>query len=183
MERPEAEKLVKKRLGGGNLFKHTLAVEAVMRRLARRFGQDEDKWGLTGLLHDIDYQETADDPARHSMVGADELAAMGLDADIVDAVRSHNDHHGLPRTTDLSRALYCSDPVTGLIVAGALVHPERKLAALDTDYLMNRFGEKSFARGARRDTIEACSDLGLDLREFLGLALEGMEDCSSRLGL
>lgn len=183
MQRTEAEKLVKKRLGGSNLFKHTLAVEAVMRRLARHFGEDEDRWGLTGLLHDIDYQETADDPARHSQMGADMLAEMGLDDDIVEAVRAHNDYHGLPRTTNMARALYCSDPVTGLIVAGALIHPDRKLASLDTGFLMNRFAEKSFARGARRDTIEACSDLGLELEEFLGLALEAMQEYSDRLGL
>ncbi len=183
MERQEAEKLVKDRLGGGNLFKHTLAVEAVMCRLARHLGEDEEKWGLTGLLHDIDYAETADDPERHSMVGADMLEEMGLEEDVVEAVRSHNDRHGLPRRTTMAKALYCSDPVTGLIVAGALVHPDKRLASLDTEFLLNRFHEKSFARGARRDTIEACSDLGLELEEFLGLALDGMQEVSDRLGL
>lgn len=183
MERSEAEKLVKKKLRGGNLFKHTLAVEAVMRRLARHLGADEDKWGLTGLLHDIDYAETAEDPARHSMVGADMLKEMGLEEEVVEAVRSHNDYHGLPRRTTMAKALYCSDPVTGLIVAGALVHPDKKLASLDTEFLLNRFQEKSFARGARRDTIEACSDLDLDLEEFLALSLEGMQEVADRLGL
>ncbi len=183
MRREDAEKLVKKNLGKGNLFKHTLAVEAVMRGLARHFGEDEEQWGLTGLLHDIDYQDTGDDPARHSQVGADMLAELGLDPDIVDAVRSHNGYHGLPRNTRMARALYCADPVTGLIVAAALVHPERKLAALDAGFIMKRYGEKAFARGADRGTIAMCSELDLELEEFLGLALAAMQQTSDSLGL
>jgi len=183
MDRQEAYKLVKKHLKNKNLVKHTLAVEAVMRRLARRLGEDEEEWGLAGLLHDIDYDETKDDPARHSLVGGDMLAEMGLGAHIVEAVKAHNDAHGLPRETAMARALYAADPLTGLIVAAALIHPDKKLAAINTQFVLNRFEEKSFARGARRDTIDACSELGLSREEFCALGLEAMQGIADDLGL
>jgi len=183
LDRTEALSLVKKHLKTRNLVKHTLATEAVMREMAARLDQDVERWGLAGLLHDIDYDETKGDPARHSLEGADLLADQGLDGEIVDAVRAHNDHHGLPRDSMMAKALYCADSATGLIVAAALVHPDRKLASLDTEFIMNRYGEKSFARGARRESIAACGELGLDLEEFLGIALRGMRSVSKELGL
>ncbi|MCL6639272.1 MAG: HDIG domain-containing protein [Firmicutes bacterium] len=183
MQRTEALSLLKKNLKNKNLFNHSLAVEAVMRRLARHFGEDEEKWGLAGLLHDIDYDRTKDDPDRHSMAGADMLAEAGLPEDVVYAVRVHNDRHGLPRNSLMDKALYATDPLTGLIVAGALIRPEKKLAAIDVPFLLNRFHEKSFARGANRDTIRACSELGLTLEEFLGLGLEAMQGIAGELNL
>jgi len=183
MERGEALALMKSRLSNKNLQKHTLAVEAIMRRLARRLGEDEEMWGLAGLLHDIDYEETKGDPERHSLVGADELAAMGVDPEVVRAVRVHNEHHRLPRVSQMDRALHACDPLSGLIVAAALVSPDRRIGKIDTAFVMNRFGEKSFARGANRDTIRCCSELGLELEEFLGLALEAMQGISEELGL
>ncbi|MCL6450047.1 MAG: HDIG domain-containing protein [Acetobacteraceae bacterium] len=183
MTREEALAAVKRNLKNPNLLKHTLAVEAVMRRLAGRLGQDPERWGLAGLLHDIDYSLTFEDPERHSQVGADMLAEMGLDAELVEAVRAHNDRHGLPRTTDMARALYAADPLTGLIVAAALIHPQKRLAPLDPAFVLNRFKEKSFARGARRDAIESCSELGLGLEEFVALGLEAMQGVAAELGL
>jgi putative nucleotidyltransferase with HDIG domain len=171
------------RLGNVNLQKHTLAVEAIMRRLAAHFGQDQDVWGLAGLLHDIDYEETKGDPDRHSLVGAAELAAAGLDEQVVDAVRCHNSRHGLARETLMSRALHAADPLSGLIVAGALVSPTKRLAAIDAAFVVNRFGEKSFARGADRDAIRCCSELGLSLEEFIALGVEAMQGIARDLGL
>ncbi|MHB1042490.1 MAG: HD domain-containing protein, partial [Eubacteriales bacterium] len=173
----------KKNLKNKNLFSHSLAVEAVMRRLAAHFQEDVEKWGLAGLLHDIDYDRTRDDPDRHSMEGAGMLEEAGLPADLVYAVRVHNDRHGLPRLSLMDRALFATDPMTGLIVAGALIRPEKKLAAVDVQFLVNRFNEKSFARGANRETIRACSELGLSLEEFLGLGLEAMQGIAGELGL
>ncbi len=167
-----------------NLRKHILAVEAVMRRLAVRLGEDEEKWGLAGLLHDIDYETTKDSPDRHSMVGAEMLEEAGLDLEIVEAVRAHNDHHGLPRETLMAKALHAADPLTGLIVAGALVNPAKKLSAIDTRFITNRFGEKAFARGARREPMLAAkAELGLELEEFVGLGLEAMQGIADELGL
>ncbi|MCL5289587.1 MAG: HDIG domain-containing protein [Firmicutes bacterium] len=183
MQREEALALLKKNLKNKNLFSHSLAVEAVMRRLAAHFQEDVEKWGLAGLLHDIDYDRTRDDPDRHSMEGAGMLEEAGLPADLVYAVRVHNDRHGLPRLSLMDRVLFATDPMTGLIVAGALIRPEKKLAAVDVQFLVNRFNEKSFARGANRETIRACSELGLSLEEFLGLGLEAMQGIAGELGL
>ena len=167
-----------------NLRKHILAVEAVMRRLAVQLGEDEEKWGLTGLLHDIDYETTKDNPERHSMVGAEMLEEAGLDPEIVEAVRAHNDHHRLPRETLMAKALYAADPLTGLIVAGALVNPSKKLSAIDPKFIINRFGEKAFARGARREPMLAAkTELGLELEEFVALGLEAMQGIAGELGL
>lgn len=183
MTRDEALKLVKEHISNRNLVKHTLAVEAVLRALADHFGEDREKWGLAGLLHDIDYDETADDPARHTLVGAEMLAELGLPGDIVYAVKVHNDYHGLPRKSLLDKALFASDPLTGLIVAAALIHPDKKLAAIDTSFVLRRFDESGFARGARREPILTCSEMGLELEEFVGIALEAMQEIARDLGL
>ena len=184
MDRQVAYGLAEQELGNSNLFKHTLAVEAVMRRLAKRFGEDEDVWGLAGLLHDIDYEETKDNPDRHSRVGADRLAALGLPTELVEAVRAHNRRHGLPRPTLLARALHAVDPLTGLIVAAALINPARRLTAINPTFVLNRFGEKAFARGANREVIRCCeTELDLSLEEFVCLGLEAMQECAVDLGL
>lgn len=183
MNRTEALSLLKKNLTNKNLFNHSLAVEAVMRRLAKHFQQDEEKWGLAGLLHDIDYDRTKDDPNRHSIEGAEMLAELGLPEDVVYAVKVHNDCHGFPRESLMDKALYATDPLTGLIVAGALIRPEKKLSVVDVPFLMKRFHEKAFARGARRETILACSEMELSLEEFLGLGLEAMQGIAAELKL
>lgn len=183
MNREEALSLLKKNLTNRNLFNHSLAVEAVMRRLAEHFGEDVEKWGLAGLLHDIDYDRTKDDPARHSIEGAEILAAAGLPEDIVYAVKVHNHYHGLPRLTLMDKALYATDPLTGLIVAGALIRPEKKLSAVDVPFLINRFHEKAFARGANRETMKTCTETGLSLEEFFGLGLEAMQGIAKELKL
>ncbi|MEW6724702.1 MAG: HD domain-containing protein [Bacillota bacterium] len=174
---------VKKHVKNKNLIKHMLAVEAVMRELARHFGEDEEMWAMAGLLHDIDYDLTKDDPQRHSQVGADLLADQGMPAAVVQAVRVHNEVHGLARTTLLDKTLYAVDPVTGLIVAAALIHPEKRLSAIDADFVLNRFGEKSFARGANREQIKSCEELGLDLSQFIELSLKAMQESAADLGL
>ncbi|WP_366924861.1 HDIG domain-containing metalloprotein [Metallumcola ferriviriculae] len=183
MSREEAYQLLKKHLKNKNLFKHCLAVEAVMHRLAEHFEEDTQLWSIAGLLHDIDYEKTKDDPGQHSIVGAEMLAAEGLPEELVYAVKVHNDHHGLPRNSQLDKALYATDPLTGLIVAAALIRPEKKLAIIDVDFLVNRYNENSFARGARRDVIASCEELGLTLEEFMGLGLEAMKDSAAELGL
>ncbi|MGQ9557462.1 MAG: HDIG domain-containing metalloprotein [Desulfurispora sp.] len=183
MQREAALDLLQKYLKTANLVKHCLAVEAVMRGLARYLNQDEEKWGLSGLLHDIDYDQTKDDPQRHSLLGAEILEQHGLPEDVIYAVKAHNEAHGLPRLSLLDKALYCADPVTGLIVAGALIKKEKSLAAIDVPFLLNRFGEKSFARGANRQQIAACSELGLELEKFLEISLAAMQGIAREMGL
>ncbi|MHB8156529.1 MAG: HDIG domain-containing metalloprotein [Desulfocucumaceae bacterium] len=183
MTREEALSLLNENLENKNLFKHSLAVEAVMRELADHFGEDTEKWGLAGLLHDIDYDRTKDDPHTHSLEGARLLEEKGLPQDIVYAVKVHNEAHGLPRNSLLDKALFCTDPVTGLIVAGALIKKEKSLTAIDVPFLTKRFGEKAFARGANRETISACSDIGLPLEDFLDIGLRAMQKISVEMGL
>ena len=181
MTREECVELVTGHCANRNLFKHMLATEAVMKRLADRLGEDAEAWARAGLVHDLDYDETADDPSRHGLVSAEKLEELGFPDDIIHAVKAHNEH--APRETPMDRALYASDPVTGLIVASALMHPTKKLAGLDADFVMRRFGEKRFAAGADRDQIRSCSELGLELEEFIGLAIEAMQGISDELGL
>jgi len=183
MTREEALQLLEENLENRNLFKHSLAVEAVMRELARHFGEDVETWGLAGLLHDIDYDRTKDDPDRHSLEGGQLLEEKGLPPEIVYAVKVHNDRHGLPRLSLLDKALFATDPVTGLIVAGALIKKEKSLSAIDVPFLLNRFGEKSFARGANRETIKSCGEMGLSLEEFLEIGLRAMQRISVEMGL
>ncbi|MDK2820417.1 MAG: uncharacterized protein PWP31_382 [Clostridia bacterium] len=183
MTEQEALQLLKKNLKNKNLQKHCLAAQAVMKALARHFGEDEEKWSLAGLLHDIDYEYTKDDPEKHSLMGAEMLAKEQLLEDVIYAVKAHNGHHGLPRPDLMSKALYCTDPLTGLIVAAALIHPEKKLAVINVPFLLNRFNEKSFARGANREIIASCSDLGLSLEDFMHIGLEAMKSIAKDLGL
>lgn len=184
MNRDQALAEVKKRVKNRNLLKHMYAVEAVMRRLAQRLGGNEEQWAIAGLLHDIDYEETAQSPQRHSLVGAEILAELGLEEEIVYAVKVHNPAHGLDRNSMLDKALHIADPLTGLIVAAALIHPDKKLASIDPQFVLNRFGEKQFARGANREQISLCQEeLNLDLEEFIALGLEAMQQISGDLGL
>lgn len=183
MSRSEALELLKKHISNKNLLKHMYATEIVMMELANHFGEDQEIWGLAGLLHDIDYDETKDDPLRHSLVGGEILAQHNLPENIVYAVKCHNEAHGLERKSLMDKALYAVDPTTGLIVAGALIKPEKSLKAIDVVFLVNRMAEKSFAKGANREQIRSCSDLGLDLEEFLKISLTAMRKINKDLGL
>jgi len=140
ISRKEALEVLEQNIENKNLLNHCFAVEAIMRGLAVHFGEDEELWGLAGLLHDIDYDQTKDDPARHSLIGAEILEKMGLPAELVYAVKVHNHYHGLPRQSLLDKALYAADPLSGLIVAGALIRPEKKLEAVEVASLLKRFG-------------------------------------------
>lgn len=182
ISREEAYNLVTDRVKQKNLVKHILAVEAVMRRLAEHFGEDVEVWGLVGLLHDLDYSKTVDNPDEHTFLTEKwlEEADAGLTEEMMHAIRAHPGH--IPCESRIDWALYCSDPITGLIVAGVLMHPEKKLAAIDADFILRRFKEKRFAAGADRDAIASCTNIGLSLEEFTGLAIEGMQRISDDLG-
>jgi len=166
------------------LIKHSLAVEAIMRALARRFGEDEGKWGLTGLLHDIDYEKTKDDPTQHSLVGARLLEDLEIDKDVCQAVKVHNEAHGILPETLMEKTLFVVDPLTGLIVAAALVLPSKKLADLTPENVLNRFKERAFARGANREIIKKSEEyLNLSLAEFVKIGLDSMQGIAGQLGL
>ena len=167
-----------------NLIKHCLAVESAMRELALHFGEDIEKWGLCGLLHDIDYEDTKHSPEDHSKVGSEILNELGVGEDICKAVLTHNEIHGLEPKTNMAKALYCADPLTGLIVASALVLPSKKLNDLKVENVLNRFQEPNFAQSANREVIAKCKDyLGLSLQEFVEIILRAMQNISDKLGL
>ncbi len=181
MTRDEALKLVNEKVSNKNLRKHMLATEAVMRRLARHFEEDEELWGLTGLLHDLDYDQTKDDFPRHGLVTAEMLSDTDVPEEAIYAIKSHPGH--FPRKSLLDKALYAADPITGLIVAAALMHPTKKLKNVDVDFVLHRFKEKRFAAGANRDQIKSCEEFGVSLRDFVSLALEAMQGIDEALGL
>jgi uncharacterized protein len=126
MKRDEALKLLKENLKNPNLIKHSLAVEAGMRELAQFFKEDEKKWGICGLLHDIDYEKTKENPDLHSKVGSEMLKNLGFDDEICEAVLTHNEVHKIFPKTKMAKALFCVDSLTGLIVAATLVLPSKK---------------------------------------------------------
>ena len=181
MTREEALDSVKDNVENENLVKHMLATEAIMRALARRFGEDEEEWGLTGLLHDIDVELIGGDMSNHSKLGADLARELGANEAMARAILCHNPAHGIPMETRLDKALFCADPLTGLIIASALVRPGKKLAGLEARSVMKRFKEKGFAAGADREQISLCSQIGLDLDEFIELGLKAMQGIADGL--
>jgi putative nucleotidyltransferase with HDIG domain len=181
MTRDYAIKILRGKLKNNNLFKHCLATEACLKELAVHFGDDPSSWALAGLLHDIDYEETNAQPMKHGLVGAEYLKTLGIQDDILQAVRVHAGHEQ-PRS-QLDWALFAADPLTGLIVAAALMHPDKSLKALDTEFIMRRFKEKRFAAGANREQIQMCSKIELELEDFITICLHGMQQISDELGL
>ena len=183
MNRKEALDSVKENVESKNLIKHMLATEAIMRALARRLGEDEEEWGLTGLLHDIDVELTGGDMSSHSRLGADLARELGAGDAIAHAILTHNSAHGVPCQAKLDKALYCADPLTGLIIAAALIRPDKKLAGLEAKSVQKRFKEKRFAPGADREQISSCSELGLEFDEFIELGLTAVKGIADTLGL
>lgn len=184
MNRERALNLLKENIKNQNLIKHSLAVEAAMRELAEYFNQDIKKWALCGLLHDIDYEKTKENPNLHSKIGAEMLKNLGFDEEICHAVLTHNEAHSLEPETKMAKALFCLDPLTGLIVAAALVLPSKKINDLKVENILNRFKEKSFARGVNREIIKKCQEyLNLSLKRFVEICLSAMQKISEQLGL
>jgi len=183
MDREQALALLTANLHNENLVNHSLAVEAIMRGLAQRLGQDEEKFALAGLLHDIDYDMTADDFPRHGQLAAEMLEQEGLEEDVIYAVKAHNHYHQMERRSVLDKALYATDPVSGFITAAALVRPDKKLAEVQLKSLKKRFKETAFARGANRDQMDTCTELGLERDEFLNIGLESMKKIADQIGL
>jgi putative nucleotidyltransferase with HDIG domain len=165
-----------------NMIKHMLATEAIMRALAMKLGEDEEEWGITGLIHDIDVELVEGDMSSHGKLSADIAQELGANETMAHAILCHNEAHGVPRETKLDKALFCADPLSGLITAAALVRPD-KLSGLTTKSVMKRFREKSFAAGANREQVAQCQEIGLEVEEFIGLGIEAMQGIASDLEL
>lgn len=181
--REQSLELLHEKLQNSNMIKHCLASEAVMRALARKFDEDEEKWGLAGLLHDLD-AETQPDLSTHTNETVEILNKHGVDPEIIDAIRMHNEKaHGDKRSTRFHHALAAGETITGLIIATALVYPDKKLTSVKPKSVRKRFKEKAFARGADREIIRECEQIGLEVNEFCDLALVAMQDIGNELGL
>jgi putative nucleotidyltransferase with HDIG domain len=183
MDREQAHSLVVERIGQRNLVNHCIATEIIMEALARHLGMSEaeaSRWALAGLLHDLDYAETGEDPARHGLVTA-ELLEGQVDDEQMHAILAHAEK--VPSESTMDVALRAADPATGFIVAAALVRPDKSLAGVEVRSLMKRWKEKAFARGASRDQMAEAEGLGLTREEFLGVALDAMKARSSEIGL
>lgn len=187
MNRDEALKLLHDNMENVNLRRHCYSVEAAMRGLAKHFGQDEEKWGVVGLLHDGDYEKTKDAPEKHTLLMHEWLKEKGVEDDeILSAILSHNyAHTGMNQPkNDLEWSLYCADELTGLIVAVTLVRPEKKLALVTLENILGKWNQKSFASGVDREQIEMCKEkLGIKLNEFIQIVLKSMQGIASDLGL
>ena len=181
MTRDEALALLKSHMKNKNLIKHCLAVEACMRALAVRLGHDPEPWALAGILHDLDYEMTGMSAELHTTETVKVLREKGIAEPIVHAVQAHAGK--VPCETPMDWAIFSVDPLTGLIISATLMHPEKKLKSVDLEFLKRRYKEKSFARGARREEIEESKNLGLELDEFLSIAIAAMQGIDADLGL
>jgi putative nucleotidyltransferase with HDIG domain len=185
ISRERALELLREHVKNGNMVKHCLASEAVMRALARKFGEDEERWGLAGLLHDIDVEITNADLAVHTREAARILEGQGLDQEMISAIRLHNEeaHPGELRHTRFQHALAAGETVTGLIIATALVYPDKKIASVKPSSVVKRMKEKAFARTVNREIIMECEKFGMDLQSFVELSVEAMKEIAPELGL
>jgi putative nucleotidyltransferase with HDIG domain len=166
-----------------SLIKHALAVEAAMRTYARRFGEDESTWAITGLLHDIDYEEhpTLDE---HPAVGGKMLEDKGFPAEIVYAIRAHGEHLGLERKSPMDKALYAVDELTGFITAVALVRPSKSIMDVEPSSVKKKMKDKAFARAVDREQMTKSAEaLGVPFDEHVAIVIKAMQSIADELGL
>lgn len=187
ISREQALKLLHDNMQSANLRRHCYAVEAIMKALARHFEEDEEKWGIVGLLHDGDYEKTKETPQKHTLLMAEWLEKKGeKDPEILSAILSHNYAHtgqNAPKNK-MEWSLYCCDELAGFIVAVALVRPDKKLSSVSVESILKKWDEKSFAAGVKRGQIEECkARLGISLNDFIPIALKAMQGISRELGL
>jgi len=183
MDRTDAWCLLTEFTQSESLRKHALAVEACMRAYARKFGGDEEQWGLVGLLHDFDYEKypSAED---HPVKGSEILKERGYPDEFRRAILSHADYSGVSRESAMEKALFACDELAGFITATALIKPNKTLAEVDTKSVRKRMKDKAFARSvSREDIVNGAADLGVDLDEHIAFCIEAMKSVAGELGL
>jgi len=183
LDRNNAWSLLSEYTQSESLRRHALAVEACMKAYARKLGGDELKFGITGLLHDFDYEKypTA---AEHPFVGNKIMREMGYPEDILTAILGHAEYSGVPRETDLAKALFACDELAGLITAATLVKPTKNIADLDARSVRKKMKDKAFARTvSREDITKGAEELGVDLDEHITFCIEAMKSIAGELGL
>ncbi|EKD49464.1 MAG: hypothetical protein ACD_63C00136G0001, partial [uncultured bacterium] len=185
MTRDEAFALLKENLKDEKNILHSRETEVIMRALARKLGEDEEFWGVVGLLHDLDWEKTQDNPSEHTNVTAKILKGKGFPPEGIRAIQTHNSEHakGVERREKLDYAVACAESITGLIFASALVHPDKKLANVKAKSVKKKFKDRSFAAKVSREMIVECEKLGLGLEEFIELSLNAMREIDEEIGL
>ncbi len=183
MDRIQALEELMGRLTNRKLIRHSLAVEAIMRELAEHFKEDANKWAMAGLLHDIDYDRTASNMAMHGIVAADILETLGVDDEIVYAVKAHNACHGIPRNRRIDKALYAANAVSGFILEEAPALPSGKLEEANGKALLEKLKEESFRREEGRELLTGCNELGMPPEELVDIALGAVKKISGEPGI
>lgn len=184
MTRDQAMALMEKHVQTPNIRKHLLATEALMRALARKFKEDEDRWGMAGLLHDLDWDETKSTPEIHGIKSYEYLKDEDIDEEMRHAIKIHNFMIGIEPKTLLEKALFSTEMMTGIVVAAALVQPSKKLADVKLESLLKKYKDKGFAAGARRDIIATVEpNLGMTVEQLAEICLTAMQEIHEPLGL
>ena len=184
LTREEALSLVKKNVTKRNSTFHMIAVEAIMKSVAKHLREDEQLWQLTGLLHDIDYEKTEDSPNEHSILSEKILSNFDVPKEVIRAIKAHNFHYSHVKPVSImEKALIACDAVSGLLVACALVMSSRKLRQVEVNTVAKKFKDKSFARGVKRERILFCEEIGIPRDLFFQLSLDGLRVVSSKIEL
>ena len=181
--RADAWELLNQYTKNASLIKHALAAEAAMRAYARHYGEDEELWAVTGLIHDFDYEQhpTAEE---HPLAGVAILEGLGWPSDVIEAIKGHATYLDVPRRTKLAQTLFAVDELTGLIVACTLVRPDKSIHRLEVSSVRKKWNNQGFARGVNRQDIElGAAELGVDLNEHIGLVIVAMQSAADSLGL
>ena len=183
LSRADALRLLEENVRDKKIILHMIAVGAIMKEVARYFGEDEELWELVGLLHDIDYERTKNDPSKHGLVAEEILGSLVSEA-VLRAIKSHNyENTGVEPKTRMEKALIASDAVSGLIIACALVMPSKKLEEVKVETVKKKFKQKDFARRVSRERILFCEEIGIPREKFFELALNALKEISGELGL
>jgi predicted hydrolase (HD superfamily) len=181
MDRDQAWELLCEHTKSDSLRKHGLAVEAVMRTFAVKFGEDEETWAITGLLHDFDYER---DPTGHPQNGKPILEQAGVPGPIVHAIQSHGDHTGIPRVTPMEKTLYAVDELCGFVTAVALVRPSKRVAEVEPSSVRKKMKDKDFARAVSRDMmLKGAEDLQVPFDDLVGEVVTSLGRVADRLGV
>jgi putative nucleotidyltransferase with HDIG domain len=180
----EAQQLVAEKIKDNTLLYHLRETQVIMQALAEKLGEDQKKWGITGLLHDLDWLNTENKPEEHGLQTAKILEEKGVDQEIIHAIKSHNhEYTGVQKESRLDYALHAAESVTGLIVAMAMVLPDKRVAGVKTKSIMKRMRETAFARNVNRQAIQEIEKTGLPLSDFVDLSIKAVQGIAGEVGL
>ncbi|MGP3666872.1 MAG: HDIG domain-containing metalloprotein [Candidatus Bathyarchaeota archaeon] len=183
LSREEALNILCKNVKRRNIFNHSLAVEAIMRSLAKYLGESVENWGLVGLLHDVDFEKTENNPLQHGLV-AEKILGDNVPSEIVRAIKAHNfENTNVKPETRMEKALIAADATSGLLVACALVMPSKKLAEVKVETVAKKFKQKDFARNVKREKILLCEEIGIQREKFFEICLESLNRICGEIGL